>query len=301
MLAMTYSIAFHNSGDEILFNPVNQELLDFYIEHLDKQNLNSFFPRTADIGKFILLQLNRIRGCVLEVNQWLKDLADFEFEVCDDFGYLNQRVLNKLHADWVRCQTQIYDIQKKRVQLNFSETAEKIHDMFPDDIQTPPLAVVLDKLGLSGIYYSLNEPHIHRLEESFNHIKFTVSQTWTKVSENPFDKKLLTNDQANLSISFNHLGRTLYNKFCNFDTSLEFDDENSFDELLGYVTLSLQTSQTIAYSPEYIAWCHKHNREPIGNYLNIGNIPNLCDNLSEYRIIVLRNLLAKNKFSIRKG
>lgn len=298
---MTYSIAFHNSGDEILFDPVNQELLDFYIEHLDKQNLNSFFPQNTDIGKFIVLQTNRIRGCVLEVNQWLKDLADFEFEVCDDFGYLDQRVLNKLHADWVRSHTQIYDIQKKRIQLNFSETAEKIHDMFPDDIQTPPLAVVIDKLGLSGIYSSLNEPHIHMLEMAFNHIKFTVSQTWTKVAQNPFDKKLLTNDQANLSISFNHLGRTLFNKFCNFDTKLEFDDENSFDELLGYVTLSLTPPQTIAYSPEYISWCHKHSREPIGNNLNIGNIPNLCDNLTEYRIIVLRNLLAKNKFSIRKG
>ena len=298
---MTYRIVFDGTGDEIPFDPVNQEVLDFYLEQLAQQNLNNFWPRNPEVGKIILLKIQCLKQCIVEINTWLYDLADLKIDVLDDEQYLDQNVLNKIHADWVRSQNLTYDIQKKRLQLNFSDIAEKIHDMFPDDIQTPPLGVVLDKLGLKSIYNSLNDPHVHGLESMFNCVRFSVSQKWTKIAENPFDKKLLTNDQANLSISFNHLGRTLYNKFCNFDTKLEFDDENSYDELLGYVTLSLQSSQTIPLSPEYITWCKSHNREPIGNNLNIGNIPNLLEDLKKYRKIVFRNLLANNKFSIKKG
>jgi hypothetical protein len=296
-----YRIVFDRTGDEIPFVPVNLELLEFYLEQLDQQNLNNFWPCKSDLAKIIFVKLQKLKDSVLEINTWLNDLANFEIEVLDNEQYLDQRVLNKMHAEWVRSQNLIYDIQKKRLQLNFSSLAEKIHEMFPDDIQTPPLAVVIEKLGLKETYNSLNEPHIHSLELMFNRIKFTVSDTWTKIADNPFDKKLLTNNQANLSISFNHLGRTLYNKFLNFDTTLEFDDENSFDELLGYVTLSLQPSQTIPFSSEYIAWCKSNNREPIGDNLNIGNIPNLSENLTKYRTIVFRNLLSNNKFSIRKG
>ncbi len=298
---MTYRIVFASTGDEIPFIPVNQELLDFYLKQLAEQNLNNFLPCNPEFGKIILSKIQRLKQCIIEVNTWLYDLADVKIDVLDDEQYLDQHVLNKIHADWVNSHNLIYDIQKKRLQLNFSDMAEKIHNMFPDDIQTPPLGVVLDKLGLATIYNSLNEPHVHGLELMFNYIKFSVSETWIKIVENPFDKKLLTNDQANLSISFNHLGRTLYNKFCNFDTRLEFDDENSYNELLGYVTLSLQPSQSMPLSPEYVAWCKRHNREPIGNNLNIGNIPNLSEDLAKYRKIVFRNLLANNKFSIKKG
>jgi hypothetical protein len=105
----------------------------------------------------------------------------------------------------------------------------------------------------------------------------------------------------NLKLSFNHLGRTLYDKFINFDVNLEHNDENSFNELLGFVTISLTPTQTIPLSLEYVNWCKQHNRTPIGNYLNIGNIPNISENLTKYRIIIFRNLLKNNKFSINKG
>jgi hypothetical protein len=298
---MNYKLAFDRSGDEIKFHPLNQELLDFYIDQLNSQGLNSFQCKNPQHGSKILDRIQKLKGCVLEINQWLYELAGLQLEVCDNEQYLDQRILNKMHADWVNSQNLIYDIQKRRKETNFSDLSEKVHSMFPDDIQTPPLGVVISKLGFGELYRSLNDPHIHMLEVMFNDIKFSVSNSWTKIADNPFDKTLLTNDQANLSISFNHLGRTLYNKFCNFDTKLEFDDENSFNELLGYVTLSLKPSQTIPLSAEYIAWCKKHNKKPSGDNLNIGNIPNLYDNITKYRIIVFRNLLSNNKFSIQKG
>jgi hypothetical protein len=298
---MTYRIVFSNTGDEIPFDPVNQELLDFYIDQLALQNYNNFTAFDPDLGQIILNKIQNLKACVLEINALLKDLSTLRFPVLELEQYLNQSVLNKMHEDWAKAQNQIYDIQKKRLELNYSELAEKIHDAFPDHIQTPPLTVVLQMLGLDDIYYSLNNPHIHELEGMFSDLRFKISETWTKIADNHFSKNMLSNDLANISLSFNHLGRTLFNKFCNYDVNLEFDDENSFNELLGYVTLSLQPSQTIPFSKEYVNWCHNNNRQPIGNNLNIGNIPNLAQNLTTYRIIVLRNLLAKNTFSIYKG
>jgi hypothetical protein len=298
---MNYKLVFNGSGDEILFDPLNQELLDFYIDQLNSQGLNDFHCKNPQLGSRILDRIQQFKGCVLEINQWLYNLAELQLEVCDDEQYLDQRLLNKMHADWVKSQNLIYDIQKRRKETNFSNLSEKIHDMFPDDIQTPPLGVVISKLGFGELYNSLNEPHIHMLEIMFNNIRFSVSDIWTKIVDNPFDKKMLTNDHANLSLSFNHLGRTLYNKFVFFDKDLEFNDENSFNELLGEITLSLKPAQTIPLSAEYVAWCKKHNKQPSGDNLNIGNIPDLYNNLTKYRIIVFRNLLSNNKFSIQRG
>ena len=141
--------------------------------------------------------------------------------------------------------------------------------------------------------------HVHQLEISFKEVKFEVTdQNWIEFT-NPFGKEILTNNINNFSISFNHLGRTLYNKFVYFDSNLEFDDENSFNELLGFVSIKLEQPQTIPLSSEYVNWCKHHNRVPSGDYLNIGNIPNLVEKLTDYRTIIFRNTLQNNAFSIQ--
>lgn len=296
---MNYILVFDNTGDVIPFESVNQEVLEFYIEQLNHQGLNKFSTQTHLLGKVILSRINALKLTVEKINEWVYDLADIKFDSYDHQGYLDQNVLNKIHADWVRTQSMHYDIQKKRKQFEFSGVAEQIHDMFPDDIPTPPLSVVIEKIGEWKSYSSLNL-HVHEVERSFNNIGFQVSNTWTSIANNPFSKNILTNDIANLRISFKHLGRTLYNKFENFDMNLDCDDENSYDQLLGFVTLNLQPAQTIPMSREYARWCKVHNREPIGEFLNIGNIPNLYENLTKYRTIIFKNLLDNNKFSIHK-
>jgi hypothetical protein len=296
---MSYSLVFNNSGDVITFDPVNQEVLDFYIDQLTHQSLNNFSPVNQYLGKLILNEVDAIKLSIQQVNEWLFDLADTQFEVYDPEGYLDQRVLNHIHAQWVQIQLMPYDIQKKRKQFNYTGIAEQIHDMFPDDIQMPPMGVVIDKIGKKNIFNSLNVPHVHKIETMFD-IKYQTSITWTKIADNHFSKKILNNNISNLSISFNHLGRTLYNKFINFDHALECNDENSFNELLGYVTLNLRPSETIGYSNEYLTWCKSHNKEPIGDFLNIGNVPDLYENLTKYRIIIFKNLLEGNSFSIYK-
>ena len=297
---MSYSLVFNNSGDAIPFDPINQNVLDFYIDQLTHQGLNSFFPCNQHLGKLILHRIDAIKSCIQDVNEWLSDLADTKFERYDCELYLDQQVLNLIHARWVQLQSIPYDIQEKRKQFNFDGIAEQIHNMFPDDIQHPPIGVVIEKIGKKNIFDSLNHSHVHKIETLFYDMKYQVSTSWVKIANNHFPKTILNNNISNLSISFNHLGRTLYNKFLNFDHKLECDDENSYDEFLGFVTLNLQPAQTIGYSNEYLQWCKSHNKEPIGDFLNIGNIPNLYENLAKYRTIVFKNLLANNRFSIHK-
>jgi len=297
---MKFSLVFENSGDSLPFESVNCEVLSFYIEQLNQRGLNKFSAKNQNLGKTILSKIEQFKTCIIEVNKWLYDLTDMKIGVYDVEKYLDQDILNQIHADWVNSQSLIYDIQKKRKQFNFLGIAEQIHDKFPDAIQTPPLSTVIDRIGKAEIYRSLNEPHIHKLESSFDSIRYQVSDAWTMIANNPFPKNILTNNIANLSISFNHLGRTLYNKYTNFDMNLKYDDENSYDQLLGFITLSLALPQTIPLSAEYINWCKLHNKVPSGTQLNIGNIPNLYENLTKYRKIIFHNLLSNNTFSIQQ-
>ena len=79
---MSYLLVFKNSGDVITFDPVNQEVLDFYIDQLTHQNLNNFSPVNQYLGKLILNQVDSIKLSIQQVNKWLFDLADTQYTHC---------------------------------------------------------------------------------------------------------------------------------------------------------------------------------------------------------------------------
>ena len=102
-------------------------------------------------------------------------------------------------------------------------------------------------------------------------------------------------NRYNFSLRYFHLGRSLYNKFYNWDLELEYDD-NTFNEIIARVGISLTPPETIPYSNEYIRWCNRHNQIPSGNHINIGNIPDLQHKLLSYRQLIYRNV--ENNFKI---
>jgi hypothetical protein len=293
---MSFLLVFDHTGDEIPIDPIEHSALEFYVEKLNQLSLNNFRPESATSGKKIHDLLNGLRDTIVDVNAWLYDMADITIDQLEIEDYLDQQTLNKIHADWVASQSKVYNIQQKRQQSNHSERAELIHNMFPDDIQHPPLNDVLDKLGLLDFYNSINVPYVHGIEDFFEDI---TSDKCINICRNPFSKKLQNNNISNVQISFRHLGRTRFNKFINFDKNLSFRDENNYDELIGEVTLNLHPPETIPYSKEYISWCNENNVEPVGKFLNIGNIPNLYENLTKYRKIIFKNLLSNHGFSIQ--
>lgn len=297
---MKYCLSFEKTGDVIPFDPVNQDLLDFYIDQLDGQNCNKFYPRNFQFSNQVLWHVQKLKDTIGSINSILVDLFDCCLDLHEDrMAYLDQRVLNKVHADWVSFQSLNYDIQAKRKQFDFSGIPERLHDMHPDSIQHPGLMSILTKLELMQVYLTINT-QVHMIESLFESITFTAASSSVTICDNPYPKTYITNNQAHLRIPFGHLGRTLSQKWTYFDHNLEFDDENSYDQLLGWVTLDLVPHQTVPFSPEYIKWCESHNRTPIGDNLNLGIIPDLTSNLSKYRGVILQNLLQNNKFTITR-
>lgn len=297
---MNFSLVFINSGDYLSFKATNPEIADYFIDRLDELDQRVFYPMSPGQGSRIQQRLDNFKNDIEQINQWFELLTSKKYpEFSDPTDYLDQRLLNFLHAFWVGSMRWKYDIDQQRIQKNHTEFVEKIHDMFPDDQRTPFLSTVLSRLGLLDQYNRLNEPHIHGIERSFSDMAFHVtSDEWIEWP-NPFVDST-SNNICNLYLRFNHLGRTLDYKYESFDFDLEFDDENSFNEILPIVGVSLTPPRTIPHAVEYLDWCKEKNRKPVGNQISLGNVINLYENLKEYRIIILRNLLNNNGFILQK-
>jgi hypothetical protein len=294
---MKFSLTFDNSGDSIDFVSTNPDLVEYYVDQLNQQNANSFCVQNSTWADSVAQDINQLHSVLKEVNNWIEDLTNWRYDVFELQDYLDQKNLNKLHANWVNSQNQIYNIDAKRQQNNFTGIVEHIHDLFPDDERCVVLGNLLNKLNRVQQYDQINHA-VHKLESKFDQINFEMSdRSWQEFS-NIFDRSVLTNNVANFNLTFHHPGRTLYNKFQTFDLDLEYQDENSFDQLLGFVDLKLLPAQTIPLSQEYQQWCRTVDQVACGNNLTMGNIPDLSDRLTEYRQLIYKNLKSNNNFSI---
>lgn len=295
--SMKFSIVFANTGDTIPFNAINPDVLEYYVNYLQQHQLNNF--RIKDRIHFNNLndKISKLHKGLIDANQWLEQLFGIQLRTFSHNDYLDQNNLNFLHSEWVKIQSYICDIDKCRSLGNCQELPNLLHKLYPDNIRYPVLGDVIVKIGVKEQFDSLNTPLIHGIEAGFNNIVFKCSDEWIEF-RNPFPKSIITNDQCNLFLPFAHLGRTQFDKFLNYGSLVDETDENTFNELLGIVELSLAKPQRHQYSKEYIDWCNDNQREPTGGLIPLGNIPNLVTDLKEYRIIVLRNATANNSFYI---
>jgi len=294
---MNISIVFNNTGDDVSFSLVNPDIAVYYVEWLESINKNnfSFSSDNNQFDKLIML----LHASINDNNKIIRQLNSTLIETYSDLEYLNQDNLNRLHTAWVNWYNQTYDIKANQQSDNIeiSTMADKILEKFPDNELTPPMYMVLAKLNLMYNHTNNINNHIHKFEESFRDLQFETNSVCQ--TDNIFSKSRLTNNVNNLRIKFNHLGRTLYNKFETFDDKLEHDDENSFNELVGYVEVSLVKPQTIPLSIEYVDWCAHRNKIPSGRNLNLGNLLDIDSKLTDYRQIFYKNIKNKNTFSLQ--
>jgi len=293
---MKFSLVFDNSGDNIPFDAINPDILEYYVDNLNQCNLNSFRVTDCDYATNLNTKIDNFHADLLANNKWLVELFDRSIPTFNREEYLNQHNLNYLHALWVNLQSNVCNIDSKRKQMRFLGLAEQLHDVYPDDNRFPVLGDVAEKLGLRTKFDNLNRS-IHGIESSFSKIQFNCIK-WIEI-KNIFSKTRINFDVCNFYLPFSHLGRSQYNKFLYFDRSLEHNDENTFDQFLGTVAVSLTTPQTYYYSKEYVEWCKENNRQLSGKSIPLGNISDLITNLTQYRILILRNTSAGNNFSIQ--
>jgi hypothetical protein len=293
---MRFLLVFENSGDTIPVESINQELLEYYVDHMDQLGLNKFLADPST-GHRILEHVNSLDQHIVEINNIpIRDVIGYDIATDSIENYLDQGILNQLHADWANSLVKNYNISEN-LRLHNSQLTKKIHDMYPDNIPNPVIGDVLQKLHIDDIYIKIND-RVHVIEEQFDNMQFYCNGYKSLFIDNPFPKKHVTNDICNFRLGKWILGRDLRSKYLNFDMKLVANDENTFNHFYGIVVINLRPPETIPYSKEYTQWCRSHNREPAGDYLNFGNIVDLVDKLTMYRQIIFRNLLNKNSFSI---
>jgi hypothetical protein len=299
---MKFSLVFDNSGDTLPFEVVyNHELFEFFVGQANKESQNSFSNQQM-LARELDKKITQLHWALSKTNEVLYFLIGKSFKQQTDLeNYLNQDFLNSTHCDWVFSQLENVNIDKLRFDSN-SDIAcigNQLHDLYPDEIRIVKIGAILKKLGYIFPYEEVNQA-VHRLESSFSksNLEFSAENKW-EVFSNPFKDTMITNNSlVNFSFGYTYVGRQYYNKFEYFDDNLNYDDHYNYETLEFSFQLSLQKAQTIEFSPEAIEWAKKHNIPLVANQIPIANIPNLTENLFEYRKILYRNSRDNNRARI---
>lgn len=295
---MKFNLVFDNSNDCISFETVaNQELIEFFIHKATAEGKNSFSD-AQEIHRDVDKLLTNCHWALSKTNEVLYDLCGESFPQEQSLlDYLDQRRLNRQHALWVKSQQHLVDIDKLRWSSNPNQArlGNQLHDLYPDEIRKIKLAEALVKLGYIFPYEEVNMT-VHRLEGFYTKpIEFKSDAKW-EVFDNPFrDKMISNNDKVNFSFGYTYVGRQYYNKWQYFDSDLEFDDHYNYETLEWAFQINLDRPQTIAHSPEFLAWCERKEVKPITTQLPIANIVDLEKNLSYYRSMLYRNSSLGNR------
>lgn len=299
---MKFSLVFENTGDSIPFEVVyNHELFEFFVEKSVSNNQNIFSDQQK-VAERVGKSLINLHWALSNTNEVMYDLVKINFPQSDNLEtYLDQSLLNRIHAEWVFSQNHKVQVHQLRFSqnINSAKLGERLHDQFPDEIVEAKLAVVMQHIGRIYPYEEVNMA-VHRLESIFtNNIEFNADGKW-KVFDNPFQKtSMISNlDRMNFTFGYTYVGRQLYNKFEYFDMNLDCEDHYNYETLEYSFNINLQQPETVAFSPEFLTWCKRHNRQPMANQIPIANAINLDKHLTKYRKILYNNSQASNSASI---
>jgi hypothetical protein len=299
---MKFSLVFDNSGDILPFEVAyNHELFEFFVDRANKEAQNSFSNQQQlirDIDK----KITQLHWALSKTNEVLPFLIGKLFQQQTNLeNYLNQDFLNNIHCDWVFSQEETVDINKLRFNSDsdIARIGNQLHEVYPDDIRIVKVGEALKKLGYIFPYEEINQV-VHQIESAFckSNLEFSAEKKW-EVFSNPFKDTMTTNNSlVNFSFGYTYVGRQYYNKFEYFDDDLNYNDHYNYETLEFSFQLSLQRAQTVNFSPEAQAWAKERNIKLVANQVPIANIPNLKENLFEYRKMLYRNSRDNNRAKI---
>jgi hypothetical protein len=189
------------------------------------------------------------------VEQIQKDLNKVKIKLIETPIDFNQNTLNILHRRWVQ-----------------------LH------IEYPNISTLFDtnfKISLNRINKAL-----HELEESWS-LKLSSDNTPLTA----YDKLPRLFGQANINLPYENLGRSSYNKWLNFDESLETTDTNNFNELYNKISINLNRSFIIDPPKDYVNWTRNKGFEAVPNKLQLANFINLDTKQDIYRSLFMKNFV----------
>ena len=244
--------------DVIELAVVDHSVYKYFVEQLNTNALNQY--TVSDLGYASLSQ--ELQQRFVRIQSFVHDrlhLTDFDIE----FDPSSQDDLNHLHRLWV-----------------------KLHQRFPN------IATVADHV-LPGDLAAINKL-IHTIEESTLDFKaVTPDPNYTML--NRFGTRALKFGAYNISIAYNNLGRSTWQKWQNNDSTVD-TDLNDFSEL--YTTLRLNVAQPETWTPpaRYQKWCDQHGLPCVGSQMPLANFDKLDENLLQYRQLFYKNSLVENNF-----
>jgi hypothetical protein len=298
---MKFSLVFENTGDCIPFEVMhNYELFEFFVAKSTSAGQNRFSDN-QDTAQKVGKSLTDLHWALSNTNEVLYDLAGISFPQNDNLeNYLDQSLLNRIHAEWVFSQNHMIPVHELRFSQNSksSKLGQQLHDQFPDEILETRLAVAMKHIGRVFPYEEVNMA-VHRLEKNFSsNIEFTAEKKW-EVFDNPYQSSMTsTQDRMNFSFGYTYVGRQLYNKFQYFDMDLECNDHYNYETLEYSFNINLQQPETVAFSPEFLSWCNQHGKQPMASQIPVANVIDLTSHLTTYRQMLYNNSQANNSASI---
>jgi len=274
-------------------------LFRYFVDTANNKGENEFHFTQSDAGTIEEL-VAKLDTLLNKINPILSNLMDTTFDTCNNFeNYLDQSYLNRIHAEWVKSQSYVINIDNLRSNDKTATFGNYLHEQYPDEIRNIRIAEALDKLGFLLDYEAINIT-IHHLESRFNnqYLELDAPGKWD-MFDNPYKDTMTTNnDVTNFNFGYTYLGRQCYNKWEYFDSELECDDHYNYQTLEFSFNINLSRPQSIPFSAEFLDWCTKHKIKPVGNQLPIANLIDIENNLFNYRKIIYRNLRDKNPATI---
>jgi hypothetical protein len=244
--------------DAIELAVVDHSVYKYFVEQLNTNALNQY--TVSDLGYASLSQeLHQRFGRIQSFVQSRLYLTDFDIDIDPS----NHDDLNHLHWQWV-----------------------KLHQRFPN------IATVADSV-FPGDLAAINKL-IHAIEESILNFE-AVSLDPNYKMPNVFGTNVLGFGVYNISVAYNNLGKSTWQKWQHNDTIVD-TDLNNFSELYTTLRLNVARHQTWAPPAEYQKWCNQHGLPCVGSQMPLANFDKLDENLLQYRQLFYKNSLIENNF-----
>tara|TARA_R110000851_G_scaffold56831_1_gene132769 strand:+ start:274 stop:1065 length:792 start_codon:yes stop_codon:yes gene_type:complete len=237
---MQFGLVFDKTDDTIDFVSTNSDLVNYYVTSVNADDKNSFKIQNSEL----LSNIKYLQKCIIDTNDFFENkLKKNTFTEFVNANIYNQTILNRLHMVWVKFQ-----------------------------IENPSISTMLEKIDNTLLTKFRDINHVlHKIESTMFVISnFNSYKLWS--CENIFQSNIIDFNSYNLSINFNNLGRSTYNKWIYHDDNAYDSDTDDFTTLSGELILRTFKPHTRTAPLEYVEWCQTHNVLPVGYNIGLGNL-----------------------------
>jgi len=266
---MKIKLKWNQTGDELLFDIINQDIAVWFVEQCQQLGENKY--SLGDQVVDVLSQSSNTKKLIKEEKEYIakvnQKLATLKMPLFKEpENYYDQRQLNHLHKDWA-------DTRK----------------------QWPKLTELFYKMDkeLFEAYQEMN-CHIHFIEQSFKY-RFRDPVNWRV--HNPFKSNSYDWESSHLYIEYPGHGRCAIEKFQYMDTGEDMERDNTnWDNVDALVGIQLNRPYKMSPPPEFLAWCQEKNLVPSNYNIPLANLTNWKENLTKARQVVTENVTIQNNY-----